>query len=136
MSETESGRPDPEPWLIESSALSTLVFGTVGIVDAGLEIGDPGPVTVVAAAIVIGVGSLAVGLLGRFVDLPFPRQWALTAAALLGFGAVVANGLLAASSVWLTDGPEELLTVTALTAAFILAVLGGLLALGWLLAPR
>jgi hypothetical protein len=139
MGATEPGQIDMEPWMTESSALSGLVVGVSGTLSRGARVGESGlaggAATVVAVAIVVGTGALAIGLLGRLVNLPFPRQWALTAAVLLGFGAVVANGLLAARSVWLTDGADELLAVTALIAVSVLAVLGGLVTLAWVLDP-
>jgi hypothetical protein len=134
MGATRSGRIDAEPWTTENSALFTLLIGTAGTVFVGPEVGGPGlaggAATAVAAAIVTRAAFFAVGLLGRFVALPFPRVRALNAAVFLGFGAVIANGLLAARSVWFTDGPGELLAVTALIAVSVLAVLGGLLSLG------
>jgi hypothetical protein len=134
MGTTESRRIDAEPWTTENSALFALLIGTAGTVFAGPEVGVAGlaggAATVVAAAIATGAAFLTVGLLGRVVALPFPRTRALNAAAFLGFGAVIANGLLVARSVWFTDGPGEVLVVTALIVVSVLAVLGGLLALG------
>ena len=134
MGATGSGHVEVSAWTTENSALFTLVVGAAGTVFAGPGTGDPGlagsAATVVAAAVVLCAGCLGVGLLGRLVDLPFPRTRALEAAVFLGFGAVIANGLLAARSMWLTGGPGRVLALVALVVVIVGAVLGGVMALG------
>jgi hypothetical protein len=73
---------------------------------------------------------LGVGLLGRLVDLPLSRRRALDAAVFLGFGAAIANGLLAARSVWFAEGAGRVLAFAAILAVVVLGALGGLVALG------
>jgi hypothetical protein len=135
MSATERGRFDVAPWTVENSALAMLVIGTAGAVFSGPDVGDPGlggtVATVVAGVLVLAAACLAVGLLGRVVDLPFTRTRALNAAVFLGFGAVTANGLLAARSAWLTEGPARVLAFIALIAVVVVGFLGGAMGLGW-----
>ena len=73
-----------------------------------------------------------IGLLGRVLARPAPRTRALDAAVFLGFGSVIANGLLAARSVWSTAVPGELLAFSALLAVGVAGILGGLVGLGWI----